>query len=429
MFARRTLLFVVPLLAALCLAGCKVNSINYFPPNPAPVRVLNLIPDAPPLNVTVAGNLTYTDVPFQGITGYQSFDNQITNFAVSVAGATTPLVELSANLSGSQPYALVISGLMSSPIVTLVVEFVNSGSSGNAQMSVFNGAINQGNVDVYLTPPGVDLNTVNPNYFAVTYNGNSRNLAFGGGLYQVRVTPNGSKSVLYDSGSRSFGGNTTTTLVLYSRGSGVLVNAVFLETQGAGAIVDGQGSRIKTVNAASQTGPVTQLLGAAPIATNVAYPTATAYNEVPPGTQTINFEAVATPGATIASVVGTLGASADQSIFVAGLPGALQAYVLNDLNVPPISGNTRVRFVNATTGVAPVNIQVNGTQQVAALAAPLASSYVEVANGTVTITYTDAGSGAAVFTLANVALSANQTMTVYLTGTPGDLAGLATQDN
>ena len=135
------------------------------------MRVLNLIPDAPPLNVTVAGNLAYPDVPFQGITGYQSFDNQITNFAVSVPGATTPLVELSANLSGSQPYALVISGLMSSPIVTLVVEFVNSGSSGNAQMSVFNGAINQGNVDVYLTAPGVDLNTVNPNFFAVTYNG------------------------------------------------------------------------------------------------------------------------------------------------------------------------------------------------------------------------------------------------------------------
>jgi hypothetical protein len=245
----------------------------------------------------------------------------------------------------------------------------------------------------------------------------------------VRVTPNGAKAVLYDSGTRALAGNSSQTVALYSKGSGVLVNAAFLQTQGPGTIVDGAGARIKTVNAASQTGAVNQLLGGTTIATNVAYPTATAYNEVPPGTQTINFEAAATPGATVASIVGTLGASADQSVFVAGLPGSLQAYVLDDLNVPPLPNNVRLRFVNTATGINPVTIQVDGTAQVSALAAPNASPYVEVTNGTVTITFIDAVSGAPLLVLGGVALSTGQTVSVYLAGTAGNLAGLVTQDN
>jgi hypothetical protein len=127
--------------------------------------------------------------------------------------------------------------------------------------------------------------------------------------------------------------------------------------------------------------------------------------------------------------VGTLGASADQSVFVAGLPGSLQAYVLDDLNVPPLPNNVRLRFVNTATGINPVTIQVDGTAQVSALAAPNASPYVEVTNGTVTITFIDAVSGAPLLVLGGVALSTGQTVSVYLAGTAGNLAGLVTQDN
>ena len=429
MSALRKLLFVFPLVAVLALAGCKINTINYFPPNPAPVRVLNLIPDSPLLAVAVEGTVAYNNVGFQGITDYQSFENKITNFSVSIAGVTTPFLQFSANLAGSQPYTLVLTGVMDSPIATLVAEFVNSGSNGNAQVSVYNGAINQAVVDVYVTAPGVDITNLVPGFIGVTYNGATRNSAFGGGTYQIRVTPNGAKGILYDSGPRSLPGNAGVTLVLYSKGSRTLVNAALLQTQGPATIADGVSSLLKTVNAASQTGAVNQFLGSTPVATNVGYPAASVYNEVPPGTQTVNFEATATPGATIASVVGTLGASSDQSVFVTGLPGALQAIVLNDLNIPPISGNVRVRFVNATTGVGPVTIQVDATPQVSGLAAPDASPYVNLGAATVTLTFLDATSGLPLLTVPNVVLTANQTSTVYLTGTPGNVASLITLDN
>ena len=429
MSARRRLLLAFPLLAALALAGCKINSINYFPPHPASVRVLNLIPDSPPLDVSVEGTVQFANLAFQGITGYQSYDNQITNFTVSVPGASNALLNFTVNLSGNQPYSLVLTGSMDAPLGTLLAEFENSGTTGNAQVSVFNGAINQSTVDIYVTAPGADLTNLNPNFFGVGYGGNSRNLTFPGGTYQLRVTPNGAKGILYDSGARNLAPNASVAIVLYSKGSGLLVNAVLLETNGPAFVSESATARIKAVNAASQSGAVNQLFGATPIASNIDYLTASPYNGVPSGMENVVFEAVATPGAPIASVADTLGGATDQSVFVTGLPGAAQAYVLNDLNLPPTSGNARVRYVNTAIGVGAVTIQADGVAQVSALAAPSASGYLQLTAATYTLTFLDAVSGMTVLTLPNVVLTEGQTVTVYMTGTTGNLAAFTTVDN
>ena len=54
---------------------------------------------------------------------------------------------------------------------------------------------------------------------------------------------------------------------------------------------------------------------------------------------------------------------------------------------------------------------------------------VQIAAGTFPITFTDAVTGANVLTLDNVVLTANQTLTVYLIGSPGAVNGVVTQDN
>ena len=74
----------------------------------------------------------------------------------------------------------------------------------------------------------------------------------------------------------------------------------------------------------------------------------------------MNFEASATPGATIASAQGTLAPANDYTTVVAGLPGAQQAFLLQDSNILPPTGGDRLRFVNASAGSNPVNASVNG---------------------------------------------------------------------
>ena len=75
---RRKLLVAIPIALLLVVAGCKIKTINYFPPHPATLRVINLMPEAASIDVQVAGQLAFSAVAFQSLTGYQSYDNVAT---------------------------------------------------------------------------------------------------------------------------------------------------------------------------------------------------------------------------------------------------------------------------------------------------------------------------------------------------------------
>jgi Domain of unknown function (DUF4397) len=425
---RRKLLVALPFVVALVIAGCKISTINYFPPHPANVRVVNLMPETTGIDVAIAGQPVYSALPFQTATGYQSYDNQATIFSVNVTGSQTVL-NFTYNLAGEQPYTLLVYGSLTSMSASLLQEVPSPPTNGNIQVAVFNAAINQNSVDIYVTAPGTDITNLNPNYGAVAYNGTSLNLAFAPGTYQIRVTTQGTKNVIYDSGGTALTPNIGLSLVAYSKGSGVLVNAMVLQSQGPTAKLDSVLAQIKAMNGASVVGPVNQLLGTTAVATNVAYATASNYSQVVQGPATVNFEASATPGATIASAQATLGAATDSSTFVTGLPGSQQAFVLNDMNIPPANGDVRLRFVNASWNSNPLNVAVSGVAQASGVAFPTASPYIQVAAATVSITFTDATTGAVVLQMDNVVLTSAQTSTIYVIGPQGAVGGVVTQDN
>jgi hypothetical protein len=429
MSVRRKLLVAIPFVLLLAVAGCKISTINYFPPHPATVRVINLMPEAAGIDVQIGGQPAFSAVGFQSLTGYQSYDNVATAISVNLTGSSTSLSNFTINLAGEQPYTLVVYGSLTNPAVSMLSEVASAPTNGNVQLSVFNAAINQAGVDIYVTVPGVDITTVNPNYGGVGYNGVSLNLAFTPGTYQIRTTIQGTKTVIYDSGGSALTPNIALTFITYSKGSGVLVNAAVLQSQGPGGTLDNIFARIKDMNGASVVGPVNQLLGTTTVVSNLGYASASTYNQVLQGLATVNFEATATPGATIASTQATLGAATDVSAFVTGLPGAQQAFVLNDLNLPPASGNVRLRFVNTSWNSNPLSVSINNVAQASAVAFPTASAYVQLAAATVAITFTDATTGAVVLTLNDVVLTAGQTSTVYVIGPAGALGGVVTQDN
>jgi hypothetical protein len=114
---------------------------------------------------------------------------------------------------------------------------------------------------------------------------------------------------------------------------------------------------------------------------------------------------------------------------IAGLPGAQQAFLLQDLNFVTSSGGDRVRFVNASAGSNPVNASINGTPLATNVAFATASPYAITSPATVTITFTDAVTGAVVASQDGVVIVANQTYSVYLVGTPGGQGVFVVQDN
>ena len=429
MSLRRTLLLVIPFALALAVAGCKVNSINYFPPHPAQVRVINLMPDVPAIDVQVNGTPAFSNVAFETASGYLSYDNASTTFSVSVSGSGQFLSSFSYPLAGEQPYTLIMYGTSTNPSLTMLAEVGDPPNNGSFQVSGFNAAQNNGFVDIYVTAPGADISVLNPSFFNVLVGSPTLILQLPPGTYQVQVTPGNTKTVIYDSGGTNLTPNIALTLVTYTRGSSTLVNVAVLQSKSSTGLMNSIFARVKAVNGASGVGPVNQLIASIAENFNVNYASASGYSLIPQGPTTVTFEPSGMPGATIASAPATFPPATDATAVVTGFPGSQQVFVLNDLNVLPQGGNDRLRFVNASWNSNPVNATVSGAQFAANLAYGQASGYAQVAAGTVNITFTDAATGALLALQDGVVLTANQTSSVYLVGPAGAQAILVTQDN
>ena len=424
-------LFTLPLV----LSGCKIDTINYFPPKAAHVRIINAVPDATALNVTVDGTATWSSLGFEAITTYTDFTNETHNFSVKVAGLTSTLTQASYNLAGNGFYTLIAFGPVNTPSLILISDDTVTPTAGKLLLRVANVAAGGGAVDIYLTTPGAALDTLTPNISGIVYGASTGFIQVASGSLQLRITQSGTKNVIYDSGARTFSDNTATDAIVYTRSGGQLVNLALADINGAGksVIVNSTMTELKVVNAAFQTGAVNQVLdGGAVVVSNLAYAAASGYNIIPPGPHTITFEATATPGATIASVAPTLAAAADTSVFVTGFAGALTAVVLHDQNFPPQSSNARLRIVNASPDAPALDVSVNGTRQPSALGFPLAfpgaSSYLEQGSGTYALAFSNPATGVVVLTLSGVVFAAGQTSTIYLVGPVAQLASILTRD-
>jgi len=427
----------VLLVLPLVLAGCKINSINYFPPTPAHIRVVNVLGTTAPIDVVLNGVTAWSGLGFETMTGYQDFENVTTKIQVKLSGTDSILTEQTYYPPGDQSFTLVVYGTTFAPSLGIMADVTQPPQSGKVALNVYNAApIGNGtdvgtiSVDIYMTPPGQLLDTATPNFTYVAFNSGNIFGQLDAGQYQLRLTVAGTKTLIYDSGVLGFQEKTATDLILYSRGSEVLPNVVLNDSDGAGLqrIANNLLARIKVVNGAIQAGNVNQLLNGTAIVSDLAYNTASAYKIISAGAGTVTFEASATPGATIASLANSFLGATDQTVFVTGFPGSTVAVALKDNNLPPGASAAAIRFVNASPDAGTLDVYANDVLQSSSIATNTASGYVQLLTGTYTLTFKDHATGQIVLALPSLGFNAFQTYSVYVLGPAGTLVGLATAD-
>lgn len=425
---RRRFLAAAAIASTGLAGGCKINTINSFPAHPAKVRMMNLLPDATAVDLSINGSPAFTNVAFESVTAYQEYDNRTTSFSVTLSGTSTTLTSFSFPLAGDQPYTVLVYGTTSSPQLTMVAEIGDAPTNGNIQLTIFNAALNVGGIDVYVTAPNADISNVGPNFGYIAYGGTTTSIQFLPGMYQVRMAPQGSKTIIYDSGGSALEPNVALSIMVYTRGSGTLVNAQVLQANGPVVPLNSIFARMKAFNAAPDVPQANQLIGTLAVNSNVAFATASAYTQIPQDPTTINFESSAVPGATLASLAATIGPALDVSTFIAGPLGNQQVFLLQDLNIPTAPGAVRIRFANASWNSNPVNVAINGNMLATNVAYGTASGYASLTAGTGTVVFTDATTGAVLASQDGVTLTALQTLTAYLIGAVGGLAIVIVQD-
>ena len=434
----RLLLCALTCLLALAPAGCNTGQGVSNGSTHGALRAINVIPNAgAPLNFTFDNKSLITGLGFESMTEYQTIDSGSRRIQVMVAGSSTDAIDTTLDFLADNDYTYIAFGPVSAAGALIVDDsvIVDPGA-GKFALRVINGASNNAVVDVYVTPPGVDLNTVAPSVAGVTYGAVSGFANIDAGSMELRVTPTASKQVIYDSTAQTFVERAQIEAVVYSRGSSSLVNVALLkiDDRGTGSIANSNLARFKAVNGSSVGSPLNVFVDGDLALSNIPYAAASTYATVAAGTRSLTVEATATPGATLLSLAPTFAPATDSTITLTGPAGALTATVFNDANSPPKPGRARVRVVNSSADVAALDVFINFSRQISGLAMNTASAGVELdADPTSGTTYefdfNVSGSSQTILQLPAVTLQGGRLYSIYLVGPAAALSAVVVPDN
>jgi len=432
--------FLVALTCVLSLAlgSCNTGQGVSNGSTHGTLRVINVIPNAGgPLNVSFDLKPFLTGLPFEGMTPYQTIDSGVREVQMSVAGSSTNVIDVTASFLADNVYTLVAFGALTNAGSLILNDTVTADpGAGNFALRVINGASNNAAIDVYVTAPGEDLNTVSPSIAGILYGASSAFVNLPVGNREVRVTVANSKQVIYDAPAQTFAERAQIEAIVYSRGSSALVNVAFLniDDTGTGSIANSSLARFKVINGSSLGSPLNVFVDQNLVLSNIPYAAASNYQTINAGSPTLTIQSSATPGAGLLTFSPTFPSATDTAITITGPAGALIATLYSEPNFPPALGRARVRFVNSTMDVPALDVFVNFSRQVSGLLMNTVSPGIELdADATAGTPYefdfNVSGSTQPSVQLPAVVLLGGQLYTIYVVGSGTALAGVVVQDN
>jgi hypothetical protein len=412
------------------LAACTLKSGGYNTDSPPKMRFFNASPDMGAVDATAGGLSAASVLGYEQFSTYRPLTPGQQTITITPTGGTRVIAESTQDLQNGDRFAYILFGRPTAPRTLFLTDRVDLPGSNDTKVRFVNVTAEQAALDLYITDPGQSLDTVAPLISGVTAGAASDFIERNAGSSEVRITPAGSKAVLFDSGQVTFSGRNAYTLVAYDRGDPGQVNVGVLtnDTLGSGSLLNSIFSSTRLLNAAPGVPAVSMTMDQLTFA-GISYDTISRYAQSQSGARTATFVPTASPGTTLLSTSLLLPPGGASTTLLFGAPGAVQALTVQDFNLPPQApGNARVRVVNAGSGTGNVSTLLNGSLAVGALASGLSSLYFEVAAASYDFTFVDPTSQAVLLSVPGVALGANHTYTLFLVGQPGQLTSLLTQD-
>jgi len=431
-------LLVLTGVLSLALGSCNTGKGVSNSSTHGTLRLINVIPNAAgPLNATFDLQPFLSGLPFEGMTQYQPIDSGLREVQISVAGSSTNVIDVTPTFLADNAYTIVAFGALgrAGGLVLNDTLTVDPGA-GMFGLRLINGASNNASVDIYVTPPGEDLNAISPSIAGVAYGSTSPFVDLPAGNLEVRVTTANTKQVIYDAPAQTFRERALIEAVVYARGSSTLVNLALLniDDAGTGSISNSALARVKAINGSSVGSPLNIFIDQDLALSNVPFAAASNYQTIAAGQHALTVEATATPGASLLTLMQTFSPATDTAIVVTGTAGALSTTLYNNPNFPPAQDQAIVSFVNSTIDVPALDVFINFSRQVSALAMNSASAGIALdadptAGTTYQFDFNVSGTSQASLQLPAVQLLGGHLYTIYVVGPRSALAGAVSQDN
>ncbi|UXY15840.1 DUF4397 domain-containing protein [Chitiniphilus purpureus] len=429
----RTVLAATALGLAACNGSDGDNSDEAKPT--AQIRVVHASPDAPNVDVYANGSRALANVPYKAASALLTVPAGNLPLRVTVAGTDTAVdsfTDALPALEAGKIYTVFAAGRLAQIAPLAIVEDNLAPAAGQLKLRVVHAAPSAGNVDIYLTAPDADLATATPALGNVAFRADSGVLPVAAGSYRVRITPAGSKTVAYDSGTLDLAAGADLVVAAVETENAVSPVSLLLLTRNAAAPVSelkDARARVRAIHAISDAPAVDVLANGAALFSGVSYYAVSDYAAVPAAAYTVTV-ATAAGGTEVISQALTLDRASSYSVFAIGLaagsgPTAPRFLVAADNLSLPATGSAKVRVVHASPGAPNVDIYANGNRVLANVPYPAASDYLEVPAGSYTFDVRPAGDAATVVQTLTATLEANRIYTVVARGVVGSSGAAA----
>lgn len=196
---------------------------------------------------------------------------------------------------------------------------------------------------------------------------------------------------------------------------------VTLGLVGSPAVYAQATAQVRAVHVATGAPAVDISIAGARVFSDLAPRSASGYNSVPAGRQTVRISVSGQPDQTVLETDLDLQPNTSITLAVVGEVPSVDALVLTDDNAPPPTGQAKVRFVHGAPDVPPVDVATRDGQTLfGGIAYRTAADYVHVPAGTYDLEIRAADNSSMLVTLPNVTLSASQIVTFFATGRMAD---------
>lgn len=375
------------------LAGCghdpgyRLSDFNF--PQYTEVQVVNLMPDSPSTLATVSPNPPSSfEQPRSGVADFASATPQqsfvVGTYDIKVTYldadglAHDILNQTSQTFLDKDQWVYLFTGSVTNPTVQKVNftdPFFTGGISSDDVMVWFaNGASAPDQVDIYLTNATTPIAAVSPTTTLTTGAYSDPVTLTNRPDWRLRVTPAGSTTILFDSGSFTMNGGDRTLLALtdYFGPKGVgasstqtLLDGVKITSAGAQKFASGNlPSELRIINLVRDLGPLDVYFGStsgAPFAGNLAQLGTTPYQDITPGADALNVTETGIKDQFVLEQDLSFGSGAFYTLVLTGsYNGGGTNSTLNSVlfttDARPIQGRTKVNFINAGSVNKSVNV-------------------------------------------------------------------------
>lgn len=382
----KILRIVLLLLSLACLTACghdpgyNLSDFNF--PQTAEVQFVNLMSDSPRLTSTITRSsdsalAAQGSEDFAGASAQTSVIVGTYDVAVSYQDAYNNTQYLLDNKSVSyvdkDQFVYLFMGSLASPNEQRVYfedPFFTGGiPAGYVEVWFANAANTPSQVDIYLTGVSTPIEATTPSATLTTENYSQPLTLSNRSAWRLRVTARGSNKILFDSGSFTMQDSTRTLFAVTDyfgpTTSGPLVNAVEVDAGGATKFTGGNlPSELRVINLIRDLPPLDVYFGstsASPFAANIAQLTKTSYQNIDPGSYTLNVTQNGIKDQFVLEQNLEFGGGAYYTLVLTGRyngggTNSTISSVLYSTDPRPVSGRSTIRFINAGSVNKSVNV-------------------------------------------------------------------------